>query len=95
MFDIKILPAELPEWRNIGLPKEFADLSNLNRGLVLCTGPLDRVNRHPLRHKLHPNSKHIITEDPIEYEFSHTNNSIIHQEELRESFSFASALKAL
>ena len=97
---LRILPAELPEWRNIGLPKEFIDLSNLNRGLVLCTGPTGSGKSTSLAAFinciLETQKKHIITiEDPIEYEFSHTNNSIIHQREVkRDTFSFASALKA-
>ena len=72
----------------------------MHKGLILCTGPTGSGKSTSLaafiNYILETQRKHIITiEDPIEYEFSHTSKSIIHQREVsRDTSSFASALKA-
>ena len=97
---LRILPNEPPAWEKIGLPKEFIKLANLHKGLILCTGPTGSGKSTSLaafiNYILESQRKHIITiEDPIEYEFSHTSKSIIHQREVqRDTISFKSALKA-
>ena len=97
---LRILPDKLPEWEEIGLPEAFINLSKLHKGLILCTGPTGSGKSTSLaafiKCILQTQKRHIITiEDPIEYKFSHTNNSIIHQREVkRDTFSFSSALRA-
>lgn len=97
---LRILPNNPPKWETIGLPKEFIKLTELHKGLVLCTGPTGSGKSTSLAAFinciLETQRRHIITiEDPIEYQFTHTSNSIIHQREVsRDTFSFASALKA-
>jgi len=99
-LSLRILPNEPPKWENIGLPEEFINLAKLHKGLILCTGPTGSGKSTSLaafiNYILETQRKHIITiEDPIEYEFSHTSKSIIHQREVsRDTSSFASALKA-
>ena len=97
---LRILPDNLPRWQDLGLPKPFIDLSKKNRGLVLCTGPTGSGKSTTLAAFinciLETQKRHILTiEDPIEFEFNHTQNSIIHQREVkRDTHSFSSALKA-
>ena len=97
---LRILPENLPKWQDLGLPKPFIELTNKQRGLVLCTGPTGSGKSTTLAAFinciLETQKKHILTiEDPIEFEFNHTQNSIIHQREVkRDTKSFTSALKA-
>ena len=97
---LRILPDSLPKWNDLGLPQSFIDLTKLNRGLVLCTGPTGSGKSTTLAAFinciLETQKRHILTiEDPIEFEFKHTNNSIIHQREVkRDTHSFTSALRA-
>lgn len=83
---IHILPFELPEWGKAGIPEPVMELADLNRGLVLLSGPagsgktataaclVDRINR--------TRACQVITvEDPIG--FLHKNQkSVISQQEV-------------
>ena len=97
---LRILPQTLPKWQDLGLPEPFIELSKLNRGLVLCTGPTGSGKSTTLAAFinciLETQNRHILTiEDPIEFEFAHTSNSIIHQREVqRDTNSFSTALRA-
>ena len=97
---LRILPDDLPKWQDLGLPQPFVELSKLERGLVLCTGPTGSGKSTTLAAFINcildTQKRHILTiEDPIEFEFNHTKNSIIHQREVkRDTSSFSTALKA-
>ena len=97
---LRLLPDNLPKWSDLGLPEAFINLSKKHRGLVLCTGPTGSGKSTSLAAFinciLETQKRHILTiEDPIEFQFSSTNNSIIHQREVkRDTYSFTSALKA-
>jgi len=97
---IRILPDNLPDWKLLGLPAPFIELSKRHRGLVLCTGPTGSGKSTTLASFinciLETQRRHIITiEDPIEFRFQHSQTSIIHQREVkRDTASFASALRA-
>ena len=97
---LRILPDSLPRWQDLGLPQPFIDLAHKHRGLVLCTGPTGSGKSTTLAAFinciLETQKRHILTiEDPIEFEFEHSNSSIIHQREVkRDTQSFASALRA-
>ena len=97
---LRILPDQLPKWQHLGLPQPFIDLSLKHRGMVLCTGPTGSGKSTSLAAFIHcileQQKRHILTiEDPIEFEFQHTANSIIHQREVkRDTESFATALRA-
>ena len=97
---LRILPDNLPKWQDLGLPQPFIKLTSKPRGMVLCTGPTGSGKSTTLAAFinciLETQNKHILTiEDPIEFEFKHTSNSIIHQREIkRDTHSFSSALKA-
>lgn len=97
---LRILPDHLPRWQELGLPQPFIDLSLKHRGLLLCTGPTGSGKSTTLASFinciLQTQRRHILTiEDPIEFEFTHSKQSIIHQREVkRDTQSFASALRA-
>ena len=97
---LRLLPNDLPNWRELGLPDSFIELSKLHRGLVLCTGPTGSGKSTSLAAfincMLETQCRHILTiEDPIEFIFNHSKNSIIHQREVkRDTNSFSTALRA-
>ena len=97
---LRILPDEVPRWQDLGLPEPLINLTTKHRGLVLCTGPTGSGKSTTLAAFinciLETQKRHILTiEDPIEFEFTHSKNSIIHQREVkRDTQSFSSALRA-
>ncbi|MCZ7536363.1 MAG: type IV pilus twitching motility protein PilT [Acidimicrobiia bacterium] len=95
---MRVIPYEIVDFDDLGIPESVKWFAGLPRGLVLVTGPtgsgksttlaslIDIVNREkPL---------HIMTvEDPIEFLHSH-KRSLVNQREVGEdTHSFASALK--
>ena len=95
----RLIPSQMPELGQLGLPPVLEEFTKKPRGFVLVTGPtgsgksttlaamLDRINRE--RHE------HIMTiEDPIEFLHQH-RSCIVNQRELgADAQSFALALKA-
>lgn len=95
----RTIPTCIPTLEQIDAPEKFAELANLERGLILVTGPtgsgksttlaamVDHINQHQ--------NKHILTiEDPIE--FVHQNKKcLINQREVhRDTHSFQAALRS-
>ena len=97
---LRLLPNDLPKWQDLGLPDSFVELAKLHRGLVLCTGPTGSGKSTTLAAfincMLETQCRHVLTiEDPIEFIFNHSKNSIIHQREVkRDTNSFSTALRA-
>jgi len=95
----RVIPWEIKNFKELGLPEVVSTLCDKPRGLVLVTGPtgsgksttlaamLDKVNSE--RHE------HIVTiEDPVEYLHSH-KKCIVNQRELHaDTHSFANALRS-
>uniref|UniRef100_UPI0013EA2DE1 type IV pilus twitching motility protein PilT n=1 Tax=Marisediminicola senii TaxID=2711233 RepID=UPI0013EA2DE1 len=94
----RLIPTEIKQLKDLGVPDAVAQFAELPRGLVLVTGPtgsgksttlaglVDLVNR--------TRADHIMTvEDPIE--FLHKNHkSVVNQREVgADTHSFAAALK--
>ena len=95
---IRLLNAEIPDIRSLGLPEVLLRLADEPRGLILITGPTGSGKTTTLAAMLNyineTKKEHIITiEDPIEY--VHANKrSIIEQRELHaDTLSYAGALK--
>lgn len=94
----RIIPTELKQLQELGVPESVANFAQLPRGLVLVTGPtgsgksttlaalIDLVNS--------TRADHIVTvEDPIEFLHDH-KSSIVNQREVgADTHSFAAALK--
>ncbi len=82
----RAIPTEIPTMEDIGMPKVMYDLCNLDRGLILVTGPtgcgkstslaamIDYINQNR-------RSNIITLEDPIEFIF-HPKKSVIRQRQL-------------
>src|SRR5687767_5021520 len=95
----RLIPDQVKDFKELGLPAVIAKLADRPRGLVLVTGPtgsgksttlaamIDKINRE--RHE------HILTiEDPIEYIHPH-KNCLINQRELHsDTQSFSGALRS-
>jgi len=95
---LRLIPTEIKQLHELGVPESISRFAGLPRGLVLVTGPtgsgksttlaglIDMVNR--------TRADHIVTvEDPIE--FMHENKkSVVNQREVgNDTKSFANALK--
>lgn len=95
----RAIPAEVYTLEQLNMPEIFKKLCNLNKGLVLITGPTGSGKSTTLAAIIHEINKkykkHILTiEDPIEFVHK-PSNSIINQRELNVSTkSFTSALKS-
>ncbi|RNL42218.1 type IV pilus twitching motility protein PilT [Paraeggerthella hongkongensis] len=96
---IRVIPFGLPDPAAMGIPEEVLRLSQLQKGLVLVTGPagvgksttlaciVDRLN--------HERSGHIITmEDPIEYVHKHGSCIVTQREVPTDVASYSEALRS-
>ncbi len=96
---IRALPHSIPSLADLNLPPLLAELTTVNRGLVLVCGPTGSGKTSTLaamvNHINRTSSRHIIAiEDPIEYEHD-SHSSVVEQIEIgRDAPSFASALRA-
>ncbi len=95
----RTIPAEIKSFEELALPDILKQLSLLERGLVLLTGPTGSGKTTTLATMVdwinHHKECHIITiEDPVEY-FQSSKNSLINQRELgANTKSFSNALRA-
>ena len=95
----RIIPSAILTSEELGIPPIINDLSFMDKGLILLTGPTGSGKSTTLAamiNNINENkSKHIITvEDPVEYYHS-TIKSLINQRELGHStHSFANALRS-
>jgi len=94
----RLIPYEIRDLSELGLPPVAADLTKIPRGLVLVTGPtgsgksttlaamIDKVNRE--------RREHIVTiEDPIEFVHQHKNCIVNQREVFADTHSFNEALR--
>jgi len=97
---LRVIPYEIPGFKDLGIPEVVERLVNLPMGLVIVTGPtgsgksttlaamLDYINRH--------RRCHIITiEDPIEYVHSNHNSAVNQREVGSDTSSFHRALRSV
>ena len=93
----RILTADIPEPKSLGIPDSVVEASHKKSGLILVTGPTGvgkTTTIASLLNQINQNyEKHIITlEDPIEYLHPHAK-SIVNQREIgADTRSFASGL---
>ena len=96
---LRVIPAEVPEFESLRLPKAVLTMAESPRGLVLVTGITGSGKSTTLAVMVDYINKmragHIVTvEDPIEYVFR-DRRSVINQRELGlDTLSFGAALRA-
>jgi twitching motility protein PilT len=95
----RIVPERVISAEDLGLPPAIASLADLEKGLVLVTGPtgsgksttlaavIDRINR--------TRARHVVTiEDPIEFVHENQRSVFSHREVGAHTGSFGAALRA-
>ncbi len=95
----RVIPSKIMSVEDLGLPEQILKFTQLNRGLVLVTGPtgsgksttlaaiIDYINRN--------RKDHILTiEDPVEFVHQNKGCLINHREIGSHTESFAAALRA-
>ncbi len=95
----RVIPTKILTAEELGLPQQILRFTQLNRGLVLVTGPtgsgksttlaaiIDYINRN--------RKEHILTvEDPVEFVHQNQQCLVNHREVGTHTQSFASALRA-
>jgi twitching motility protein PilT len=93
------LPTKIPTPEDLRLPPSVVDFKNLDRGMVLVTGPTGSGKSTTLAAILNQvcltQDRHLITlEDPIEFVLPQDGSSTVHQRELGHSFtSFSGGLR--
>ncbi len=95
----RVVPERVQAIEDLGLPPAIAALADLEKGLVLVTGPtgsgksttlaaiIDRINRSRARHV-------VTIEDPIEFVHENRSSVFSHREVGAHTGSFGAALRA-
>ena len=95
----RLVPKQIPSAADISLEEPIYNLTHLNQGLVLVTGPTSSGKSTTLASMINvinqERAAHIVTfEDPIEYLYPRDQKSIIEQREVgRDTQSFYAGLK--
>jgi twitching motility protein PilT len=95
---VRVIPATIPEFRDLNLPPVVERLANERRGMILVTGPTGSGKTTTLAamigHINRQSARHIITiEDPIEYVHQDERAVICQREIGADVDSFAAALR--
>lgn len=96
----RLIPLEIPNIDDLGLPKILHSFTNLRQGFILVTGPTGHGKSTTLAAMINEinqtRSEHIVTiEDPIEFVFK-SNKSILSQREMGfDTHSWQIALRSV
>lgn len=100
MWALRLLPSTIPSFDSLGLPRAIREFCNLERGLVIVTGPTGSGKSTTLaalfQHIATTQSRKIVTlEDPVEFLLP-SGKSVVNQRELGVSFrSFPDGMREL
>jgi len=95
----RIIPEEIQSAEQLGLPEPITRLADLQKGLVLVTGPTGSGKSTTLAAIIHrintTHSKHIVTiEDPVEFVHQNQQSVLSHREVGSHTQGFGPALRA-
>lgn len=95
----RTIPSEVPTMEDLGLPPVMRRMAELEKGIILVTGPTGSGKSTTLasmvNHINRTSSKHILTiEDPVEFFHSSEKSLVNHREVGTDTMSFARALKS-
>ncbi|MBF0557255.1 MAG: PilT/PilU family type 4a pilus ATPase [Nitrospirae bacterium] len=84
---LRLLPLQIPDIRDLGLPASFNRIAEMKNGIVLVTGPTGSGKSTTIaamiKRMIETKSMHLITiENPVEYLFESTNYSVVNQREI-------------
>lgn len=94
------IPFNIPDLDSLGLPDSVKELTKLEKGFVLVTGPtghgksttlaaiIDKINQERDVHT-------VTVEDPVEFLFQHRKGIVVQRELGEDTESFAHALRAV
>jgi twitching motility protein PilT len=96
---LRLIPYQIPNYDQLGVPTSVRNLTHLNQGLILVTGPTGSGKSSTLaamvNDVLATRACHVITiEDPIEYVYRHQRGIVEQREVGADVRSFADALRA-
>jgi twitching motility protein PilT len=96
---IRIIPARIPTFQDLGLPRVFPTIAGERRGLILVTGAAGQGKTTTLAaladHVNRTRPAHIVTiEDPIEFVLEDRRSIITQREVLTDTPSFEAGLRA-
>lgn len=95
----RTIPSEIPTMEELSLPPAIRKFAELNKGIVIVTGPTGSGKSTTLASLINQinttKKKHILTiEDPVEFFHTSKNCLINHRELGRDTHSFKNALKS-
>ncbi|MDD2693760.1 MAG: PilT/PilU family type 4a pilus ATPase [Candidatus Gracilibacteria bacterium] len=99
-ISMRTIPSVIPKPEDILLTKELLNLTQVEKGIILVTGPTGSGKTTTMaamiEHINQTSSRHIITlEDPVEFVYEN-KKSLIHQRELGKQFdSFAEGIRGI
>ena len=96
---VRVIPIQIPDLRDLGLPEVVAKLAEEERGIVLVTGATGSGKSTTLaamiKHINRTMAAHVVTiEDPIEFLFQNERSSVVQREIGTDTDGFAGALRA-
>jgi twitching motility protein PilT len=96
---LRLIPYQIPNFDQLGVPPVVRGLTSLNQGLILVTGPTGSGKSSTLAAMVNDivatRPCHVITiEDPIEYVYRHQRGIVEQREVGADVRSFADALRA-
>ncbi|MFZ5623785.1 MAG: type IV pilus twitching motility protein PilT, partial [Gemmatimonadota bacterium] len=99
MIVMRVMPFAVPSFEDLGLPAAVQRLADLERGLVLVTGPRGSGKSSTVAALIHhinsTRSRHIVTvEDPIEFLHRDLNSSVTQREVGVDTDSLAQGVRS-
>ena len=97
---IRVVSFDMPSFKDLGIPENVMSFADVNKGMVLVTGPAGSGKSTTLACLInemnHKRSNHIITiEDPIEFLHRHDKSMVTQRELSSDTTSYNAALRSV